>query len=233
MPHIDTSGAETPDPAAETMDTAAAQRVEQERMTRRAALRKLGFGAGIAAFSLLGVDDFARMVGQRLERNARDNKTAMAVAKEFQSAGIAFAEANPSGPSEQPCHDCISGCESIPCYFCADCGSDCDSGIWPFRKTTQRLIKAPVMTDPTKCQDKCDQAVISSLTAKLPLPQNIKDCVSDCAKGNLADMKNCTQDCLSPVIPSGNTLAIQVKAYLECCYTACDAGCDGTPSCKF
>ncbi len=78
----------------ETMDLATAQRVEQEKMTRRAALRKLGFGAGFAAFALLGVDDFARMVGQRMERMAGDNKVAMQVAQEFQSAGIALA----SGP---------------------------------------------------------------------------------------------------------------------------------------
>lgn len=75
----------------ETMDLATAQRVEQERMTRRSALRKLGFGAGLAAFSLLGVDDLARMVGQRMERMAGDNKTAQAVAQEFQHAGIALA----------------------------------------------------------------------------------------------------------------------------------------------
>lgn len=118
MPHTDKSGAETPDPTADTMDTAAAQRVEQERLTRRAALRKLGFGAGIAAFSLLGVDDFARMVGQRLQRNAHDNKTAMAVAKEFQSAGIASAGAaqNPSGTL------CVGN------YDCSGCGGGAETG---------------------------------------------------------------------------------------------------------
>lgn len=116
MPHIDPSGAEAPDftPAdtAETMDTAAAQRVEQEKLTRRAALRKLGFGAGLAAFSLLGVDDFARMVGQRLQRNAHDNKTALAVAKEFQSAGIALA----NGPSGVTCQHCIDQDFDDHCY---------------------------------------------------------------------------------------------------------------------
>jgi len=74
-----------------TMDVQTAQRVEQGKMTRRAALRKLGFGAGLAAFSLLSVDDLARMVGQRMERMAGDNKVAGQVAKEFQQAGVAFA----------------------------------------------------------------------------------------------------------------------------------------------
>lgn len=77
---------------AETMDIATAQRVEQEKMTRRAALRKLGFGAGMAAFALLGVDDFARMVGNRMERVAGDNKVVEQVAKEFQAMGLASAD---------------------------------------------------------------------------------------------------------------------------------------------
>ena len=74
-----------------TMDLETAQRVEREKMTRRAALRKLGYGAGIAAFSMLGVDDFARMAGSRMAQMAGDNKVATRVAKEFQEAGIANA----------------------------------------------------------------------------------------------------------------------------------------------
>ncbi len=89
----------------ETMDAERARRVEQEKLTRRAALRKLGFGAGLAAFSLLGVDDFARMVGKRMERMAGDNKVAGQIAKEFQSAGIALADPISSG---DPCTDCCT-----------------------------------------------------------------------------------------------------------------------------
>ena len=74
-----------------TMDADTARRVEREKLTRRAALRKLGFGAGIAALSMFSVDDLARLVGQRMERMAGDNKVAQAIAKEFQQAGIAFA----------------------------------------------------------------------------------------------------------------------------------------------
>lgn len=102
---------------AETMDLATAQKVEQERITRRSALRKLGFGAGLAAFSLLGVDDFARMVGQRMERMAGDNKVATQVAREFQQAGIALASPNPSNP----CPDCTPECGCA----CKDCTSAC------------------------------------------------------------------------------------------------------------
>lgn len=97
-PNTDSNTAEQ----SETMDVQTAQRVEQEKLTRRAALRKLGFGAGMAAFALLGVDDLARMVGKRMERMAGDNKVAEQVAKEFQAVGVASANPSPYY-SPQPC----------------------------------------------------------------------------------------------------------------------------------
>ena len=96
-----------------TMDVQTAQRVEQEKMTRRAALRKLGFGAGLAAFSLLGVDDLARLVGQRMDRMAGDSKVAEQVAKEFQQAGVAFA-GDPSGSSTSVCSGTGRHCGDPP-----------------------------------------------------------------------------------------------------------------------
>ncbi len=89
----------------EPMDAETARRVEADKITRRAALRKLGFGAGMAAFALLGVDDFARMVGKRMERMAGDNKVAAQIAVEFQSAGISVASPFPTG---DPCLDCCT-----------------------------------------------------------------------------------------------------------------------------
>ena len=101
----------------ETMDADTARQVEQAKISRRAALRKLGFGAGMAAFSLLGVDDIARLVGKRLERMAGDNKVAGQVAKEFQSAGIAFA----GGPSWAGCDTCYDNCVAPKYYRCQPC----------------------------------------------------------------------------------------------------------------
>lgn len=90
------------------------EQVEKEQFTRRQALRKFGFGAGLSAFMLLGVDDLARMVGDRMQRMNSDNKVANQLAKEFQSAGIAFAgsPSNPISPSGS-----IS-C-TLPCNLCA------------------------------------------------------------------------------------------------------------------
>jgi len=101
----------------ELMDVETARQVEQAKISRRAALRKLGFGAGMAAFSLFGVDDFARLVGKRMERMAGDNKVAGQVAKEFQSAGIAFA----GWPSWAGCDTCFDNCVAPKYYRCQPC----------------------------------------------------------------------------------------------------------------
>lgn len=114
MPNPNTDPTENEPTAPMDLDTA--RRVEQEKLTRRAALRKLGFGAGMGAFMLLGVDDFARMVGKRMERMAGDNKAAETVAKEFQGAGVAFA----GGPS-WICGGCVDNCKAGPFQKCTPC----------------------------------------------------------------------------------------------------------------
>ncbi len=92
-----------------TINQKSVEQVEQERLTRRAALRKLGFGAGLSAFMLLGVDDLARMVGTKMAQMDGDNKVAGHIAKEFQSAGVAMANTSASGPD---CGSCWCGCQA-------------------------------------------------------------------------------------------------------------------------
>jgi len=87
--------------------TKTAEQIEQERMTRRQALGKFGFGAGLSAFLLLGVDDLARTVGAKMQQMAGDNQVAQQIAEEFQSAGVAFA--SPSSPTISPSN---SGCQA-------------------------------------------------------------------------------------------------------------------------
>lgn len=69
---------------------------EQEKLSRRAALRKFGFGAGMAALLALSSDDLARMAAARLKQVAGDNQAANQIADEFKNAGVAFAITNPS-----------------------------------------------------------------------------------------------------------------------------------------
>ncbi len=46
---------------------------EQERMTRRSALRKLGMTSGMALFSLFTVDDLARIAVKKLAEHKETN----------------------------------------------------------------------------------------------------------------------------------------------------------------
>ena len=147
MPDTEPTEAGTP-AKMETMDAETARRVERERMTRRASLRKLGFGAGMAAFSLLGVDDFARMVGKRMERMAGDNKVAGQVAKEFQQAGIALAD----GPSWAGCDTCTDLCVAPKYFKCTPCIPPC-SGETPTGK--DNCSKYTVGTNKQDCEVCC------------------------------------------------------------------------------
>lgn len=104
----------------------------------RAALRKLGFGAGMAAFALLGVDDFARMVGQRM---AKDNKVAEQVAKEFQGMGVASATPI-SPPPYYYSPNCLGCCTASDPTLCQEC---CDGKTKP-------------SSDPNSPRGKCYQA---------------------------------------------------------------------------
>ena len=70
-------------------------RFENERMTRRKALRKFGFTAGMAVFSMLTVDDLARVASKKLQDTEATKGIGDMLAKEFRSAGVAMA--NPYG----------------------------------------------------------------------------------------------------------------------------------------
>ena len=78
---------------------AARLKFEAEKMTRRAALRKLGITSGMAFFSLFAVDDLARMAIKKMRQNEATRDIAETVAREFQNSGIAFA----TTPVTTPC----------------------------------------------------------------------------------------------------------------------------------
>lgn len=127
MPEITKSGS-----------TKSLEQIEQERLTRRQALRKLGFGAGLSAFMLLGVDDLARMVGAEMQKRAGDSKVANQIAKEFQSAGVALA--SPSGSGGTICDHCctqyqydMQGAIAEYCYCVTHSGSGC-KGLYNQKK---------------------------------------------------------------------------------------------------
>ncbi len=69
-------------------------KLEDERMSRRQALRKMGILSGMAVLSLLTVDDLARMAAKQLSANAGDSEVAGEVAKSLRGAGVAYADPN-------------------------------------------------------------------------------------------------------------------------------------------
>jgi len=73
-------------------DLAAARaRFEEQRMTRRAALRRFGMVAGIGAFHMLSVDDLARACLSRLHEHEFTREVADTLAAELGNSGMAVA----------------------------------------------------------------------------------------------------------------------------------------------
>jgi hypothetical protein len=156
------------EPTEQPMDLATALRIEREKMTRRAALRKLGFGAGLAVFSLLGVDDLARLVGQRMERMAGDNKVAEQIAKEFQQAGIAFA----MGPSGV----CLgaSDCSTCQNNIRTSCNKACVQNY-----TFPGLCELAVSNCASNCAGTVCPGSDNSVSEMLALEQCYDSCISN------------------------------------------------------
>lgn len=180
--------------------TKSVEQIERERLTRRQALRKLGFGAGLSAFMLLGVDDLARMVGDKMQQMAGDNQVANQVAKEFQSAGIAFA-AGPSGggPSGISCADCTTTCVEDDDHYCVDCDASCSS-------PSQSLSPSGISTAAQRS------------VPKPPLPQ----ACTDYHNGNIGDGQ--CQECSSNLLELCNSGG---SCNCDACYSASlHYGCD-------
>ena len=73
-------------------------RFENERMTRRGALRKFGFMAGMAVFATLSVDDLARIAAKKMQDAEATKGIGDTLAKEFRAAGVALANDDAGGP---------------------------------------------------------------------------------------------------------------------------------------
>lgn len=81
--------------------TKAREQFEQEKMTRRAALRKFGITTGMSVFGLFAVDDLARMVIGKMQEHEATKQIAEGLAHEFKDAGAVFAVVT-------PCQTCVN-----------------------------------------------------------------------------------------------------------------------------
>ena len=126
-------------------------RLERDKITRRAALAKMGIRSAAAVFAAFTVDDLARVVTQKMAQNAHDNQIVNAVAEEFKNAGVAFADLpdttsiDPIAYNDKPC-DCLDTktasltvCSSIEdTCLKMPTGSDEQLSCWATVKNLQR-----------------------------------------------------------------------------------------------
>ncbi len=179
------------------MDMEAARRVEDKKLTRRAALRKLGYGAGIAAFSLLGVDDFARIVGERLARHSGDSKVAQAVAQEFKQAGIVLA--SPTGSGTNLPSNCAGA----------------TVGNWCYNRYTTTSERENCCRGTLSSGGYCKNATggdVAACIGNVDYPTQLSDCKGCCSQ----EKTLCQGCCDNQTGISGGSTGPRGKCYLAC-----------------
>jgi hypothetical protein len=134
------------------------KRVSGDLLSRRAALRRLGFTAGAGLFGMIAADDAARLVISEMQKREATRGVADALAKDFGSAGIASAQLTEIcgvltigciyyniDPLTMMCsHPTPCGCEE-PCLNCPPPGELCecmDVADWKFCNCLQAAANA-------------------------------------------------------------------------------------------
>lgn len=98
--------------------TTAREKFEQERLSRRAALRKIGMTTGMALFGMFALDDLARISLSALRQHKETQAIAQTVAEELRGSGVAFADAgNPSHYNDsEACQHCCNQLHADDCF---------------------------------------------------------------------------------------------------------------------
>lgn len=118
-------------PVSEPVSEAAAARAkfEQEKMSRRAALRKIGMTSGMALFGMFAVDDLARLALRGLQQHKETQAVAETVAKELRSSGVAFAGDESGGYYKSDnCHTCYTHYDNTINHICQPLADSHDPG---------------------------------------------------------------------------------------------------------
>ena len=125
-------------------------RFENERMTRRGALRKFGFMAGMAVFATLSVDDLARIAAKKLQDTEATKGIGDTLAKEFRAAGVALANDDVGDPIEMAANPWGAACaKKIDCTgCCATQHQKCLDAHIEYPLTCQNRQRACVATCP-------------------------------------------------------------------------------------
>lgn len=139
---------------------------EAEKMTRRAALARVGLRFGAAALAAFTVDDLARATMKALDRRAQDGRIAGEVAKEFRNAGVAFADPPGStGPPQiyTPCQNCDRHYESTRVLVCNQFnGTEYTDCVLDLRKTRCRCYKNNSCPQAASLPDQCADCTLAT-----------------------------------------------------------------------
>ena len=131
---------------------------EAQKLTRRAALAKMGVRGAMAIFAAFSVDDLARMVAKKMEQRAGENAAVDEVARQLHNAGVSFAAVRPACivmVDENDIQRCVgSGClKDMPVCGCA-CGTSTGS------RCQECCVRCPVGDYPStgpraRCEAAC------------------------------------------------------------------------------
>lgn len=137
-----------PRPENEVID--ASQHFEQERMNRRAALKKLGITSVATVLGVFAADDFARMAIRVMEQNKATRQVAETLAHELKNAGVALA----STTAGDRCYNQASTAYQI-CMNVAQSNYDTSSVPWKGYNlaTAQAQCRADYQTNFKYCDD--------------------------------------------------------------------------------
>lgn len=89
-------------PKIETALDSSADKAAQEKMSRRAALRRIGMTGAMAVIGVMSIDDLARVSAKKLE----EHEMTRGLAKDFKNAGVVFAQAEGGDY-----YDCMCQCD--------------------------------------------------------------------------------------------------------------------------
>jgi len=102
----------------ELAQSTSADALAQEKLTRRAALRRIGMTGAMTVLGVLSIDELARVAAKKLD----EHEMTRGLAKDFKNAGVAMA--GPKASSEIICQgDCNQVCVCLYQIEIGNCGS--------------------------------------------------------------------------------------------------------------
>ena len=216
------------------------ERIENERMTRRKALRKFGFTAGMAVFSVLTVDDLARIASKKLQDTEATKGIGDMLAKEFRSAGVAMANPYGGDPygNNNPSNPYGRTCEEVCMDVFIACGQDA-ANTYGYGTPDYTAAAAICISDRDAClDDYCGGGGGPSGGGGNPYGsgcENADNCTDCCQQAKIARDAQCAANadptCIQNGYPAGDPSCVSYNICMAAsidAQTNCESYCTGT-----